>query len=747
MPGSLLELDVNSSQPEDHEGGRQSDPLIRLLNEAQFQAVTTDASPLRVLAGAGSGKTRVLTHRIAYRARNNALDPSRTLAVTFTRKAATELRSRLASLGLRDGVTSGTFHSIAYAQLRQRWEERGVRPPELLDRKVSFVSRLMSAKQRPYAIDVVGEIEWAVARMVSPEDYEREAQRAGRSTALDSGAIASIYERFLKEKLRKRLVDFDDLLRLAVRDLEADPVYAAAQQWRFRHLFIDEFQDVNPLQFRLVKAWLGPESDLCAVGDPNQAIYAWNGADARYMVDFESYFPGAHTIVLDRNYRSTPQILAVANAVLAEGGGKTLIRLRSEQRDGPVPAVISHDNATEESRSIAREVRDRHSQGKGWSRQAVLVRTNAQALQIVEEFKRNGIPHTIRGAASLLTQPEIRDALTVLRQATSLDVGLADVEDSLRQRAPGYFARQQSQAARTDPESSEGLDPPRHPDEPASTSNPSDADVSMTDERVANLLELIRLGREYLVLDPTGGITGFNSWLRSTLQGDDRAAGDVVEVMSFHAAKGLEWPVVHLAGLEEGYVPIHHAKELPAAIAEERRLLYVAMTRAREELICNWAQSREFGSRSVKRKPSPWVETIMNTTQLTAPALSGQAGVARARAARQAAKGASKRGTSQRQNTADGGHRIKGGDSASKKDRIAALGPDRALFEELRIWRKAQADAADVPAFVVFNDETLIELASRRPSSTDEILSVSGIGPVKAHRYSEELLALIAAAD
>lgn len=690
---------------------RLRDPgqLTRNLNDAQHRAVTVDASPLRILAGAGSGKTRVLTHRIAYRAHDNTLDPARVLAVTFTRKAATELRERLARLGLREGVTSGTFHSIAYTQLRQRWEERGVRPPELLDRKISLVGRLLPSKSRSSAIDAVGEIEWASARMIMPEDYEREAAAAGRTPPLSHGTVAGVYERFIAEKRRRRLVDFDDLLRLAVRDLESDPVYASARQWRFRHLFIDEFQDVNPLQYRLVRAWLGPESDLCAVGDPNQAIYAWNGADARYLNDFERFFPSSTTIVLDQNYRSTPQILAVANAVLTEGGATTPVHLKAQRGDGSIPQVVSHEDAAAEARSIARAVRDNHGTGRPWTDQAVLIRTNAQATLIVEEFKRADIPHTVRGSGNLLSQPEIRDALRSLNTATSIQAGMADLEDTIRSLAPGFYSSRTNGAAT----SATGID-------------------SINEERAANLMELIRLGGEYLVLDPDGGINGFRSWLVSTLQGDDRSSGDVVEIMSFHAAKGLEWPIVHLAGMEEGFVPIHHAKDRPEALAEERRLLYVAMTRARDQLICNWAQAREFGSRAVKRKPSPWVGTIESTTGVAAPVLDGRTGAKRARAARRA--------------VTEHGRRRSGGTSGRDGHRNIVrdiADGDRQVFEELRRWRKAQADGADVPAFVVFSDDTLIEIAKIRPTDKEQLLDIRGIGPVKAERYADDILGIL----
>ena len=338
--------------------------LLRGLNQHQRQAVLSAASPLRILAGAGSGKTRVLTHRIAHRAAIGTLDPNRVLAVTFTRKAAGELRDRLGRLGLRGGIHAGTFHSIAYAQLRQRWEERGVRPPELLERKVGFISRLMGAGRNSTApFDVVAEIEWAAARRVTPETYAAQAALARRRPPLELGKVAEIYDRFMTEKRKRRLVDFDDLLRLAARDLAADPVYASARHWRFRHLFVDEFQDVNPLQYALLTAWLGPESDLCVVGDPNQAIYAWNGADAQYLVDFDRWFPGGDTVTLEDNYRSTPQVLTVANAVLA-AGHNVPIRLRPHRPEGPMPTVTEHADEQAEAHAIARQLRDRHAPGR-----------------------------------------------------------------------------------------------------------------------------------------------------------------------------------------------------------------------------------------------------------------------------------------------------------------------------------------------------------------------------------------------
>ena len=687
--------------------GVESDPatndaLLRTMNAPQRSAVLSSASPLRILAGAGSGKTRVLTHRIAHRAAEGSLDPNRVLAVTFTRKAAGELRDRLGRLGLRGGIHAGTFHSIAYAQLRQRWEERGVRPPELLERKVGFIARLVgTGRGSTVPLDVVAEIEWAAARRISPEQYVSHARMARRTPPIELSRVADIYDRFQTEKRRKRLVDFDDLLRLAARDLAADPVYASARHWRFRHLFVDEFQDVNPLQHALLSAWLGPESDLCVVGDPNQAIYAWNGADATYLVDFDRWFPGGDTVILEDNYRSTPQVLTVANAVLA-AGRNVPIRLRPHRPDGPMPTVTELSDERAEANAIARRVRDRHAPGTPWSAQAVLVRTNAQAAVVSEVFTERRIPHRVRGGGDLLEQPEVKQAMNSMRRASSLPMALGDLEAELARSAPDGA----------------GKDPPDGSPEPAR--RPAGA---LTEDRAANVAELVRLGREFIALDPQAGVPSFLGWLTSALRGEDRAGGDAVDIVTFHAAKGLEWPIVHLGGLEEGFVPIHHAKDDDDALEEERRLLYVALTRAKDELHCTWAASRTFGSRSAKRSPSQWLPIIQSMVGIQPLDLDGHRGAERARSARAGLASKSRR--------------------AGATDGLA--GDERAVFESLRDWRRAQAREADVAAFVIFNDATLIAIAAARPRNRAELLRVSGVGPVKAQRFGDDVLGIVAA--
>jgi DNA helicase-2/ATP-dependent DNA helicase PcrA len=279
------------SHPVSMVGRVQRDGLLDGLNPAQRRAVITDAAPLAILAGAGSGKTRVLTRRIAYRVHKGTAEARHVLALTFTRKAAGELTTRLRSLGVRDGIVAGTFHAVAYGQLRRRWADRGEPEPALLDRKVRLIVPLLPRRAEGggrglQAADVAAEIEWAKARMVTPERYAAEAAAAGRTPPAAPDLIAALFDRYETEKRRRGVVDFDDLLLRCAEALDDDREFAASQRWRFRHLFVDEFQDVNPVQCRLLDGWRGERPDLCVVGDPNQAIYAWNGADPRFLTEF-----------------------------------------------------------------------------------------------------------------------------------------------------------------------------------------------------------------------------------------------------------------------------------------------------------------------------------------------------------------------------------------------------------------------------------------------------------------------------
>jgi DNA helicase II / ATP-dependent DNA helicase PcrA len=696
------------------------------LNDAQRAAVTSDAAPLCILAGAGSGKTRVLTRRIAHRISTGTADPAHVLAITFTRKAANELTKRLSQLGVRDRLATGTFHAIAYGQLRQYWQETGKRAPTLAESKIRLIAPLLGTG-RPgnvAPVDIASEIEWAKARLITPANYEYEVEQMGRRPPLGAAAMADLYRRYEADKAHKGIVDFDDLLVLAVQASENDRAFAARQQWRFRHLFVDEFQDVNPAQQRLLDAWLGISPgeqvpvgvpvDLCVVGDPNQAIYAWNGADPRFLTGFAQRFHGAQVIRLEDNYRSTPEILTVADAVLGFGdrtaaateehmaGTAPRRVLRPNRSSGPVPTLNAYASDLDEARAVAAKARELHHTRMPWRHMAVLARTNAQSLLFEEAFRQARIPHRVRGNGTFLSQPEVKAALAMLRQGApgaDLSHRLRDLDEMARElEADGVVG-------------AEG-----------------------TNERVDQLDGVIRLGHEFLAGSPGGSVDAFLAWLSGTITSradEPERSADVVEISTFHRSKGLEWPVVFLVGLERGYVPIGQADDADSW-DEERRLLYVAVTRAERELHCSWAQSRTFGTRTTGRAPSPWIANIEAAQAALTDPGSGdwRTHLQQQRQRLAAAKAAGVPG-------------IRGTKTASIQVGTKA---DPRLFEELKRWRNAESRRSGVPAYLILHDTTLAAVAEAKPATRAELLSLPGMGAVKADRYGGALLELVSAA-
>ena len=399
----------------------ECDDLLRGLDTTQRDAVTSRAAPLAILAGAGSGKTRVLTRRIAWQSRERIVDPRHVLALTFTRKAAGELRTRLGRLGVEQAVTAGTFHAIALAQLRRRAEDEQRTMPTLLERKVRLLVPLVNVRGREAglrAAELASEIEWAKARLVRPDGYEQAVTLAGAHSPAPAAEVAEIYREYEREKRRRGLVDFDDLITGCADVLERDANFAAAQRWRFRHLFVDEFQDASPAQFRLLRSWLGDRSDLCVVGDGDQAIYGFAGADPTFLVRFTAQFPPERfpdvgVVRLGSNYRSTPQVVAAAGAVL--GSSRRRTAERAARPEGPAPVVTAYDTDDDEARSVARAVRAAHASDVPWSRIAVLYRVNAQSALFEEAFSRAGVPFRVRGGGRFLERPEVKVALDACR--------------------------------------------------------------------------------------------------------------------------------------------------------------------------------------------------------------------------------------------------------------------------------------------------------------------------------------------
>jgi ATP-dependent DNA helicase UvrD/PcrA len=635
------------------------DELLADLTEEQREAVTTRATPLCILAGAGSGKTRVLTRRIAWQGEQGHIDPRRALAVTFTRKAANELRARLRALGQRDTAAAGTFHAIALAQLHRHWAERGHGARQVLDSRIGFVARQFPFLDRPGRAELSAEIGWARARLITPESYAEAAASSGRRPVLGPKRITKLYAEYEKAKRHRRLIDFDDVLALCHETLKRDAEFGAAQRWRYRHLFIDEFQDVNPLQFALLRAWLGDESTLVVVGDPDQAIYAWNGADPDFIVDVTRHLPGCAVISLRTNFRSSPEILAAAGRLM-EREPQPAVR-----SPGPAPTVTIIDG-DEEPAVIARAVRACHRPGSVWRHQAILARTNAQLSTIVLALERQGIPVASGGEFDLLRRPEI-ETLIHERQRETLRTFVADTRVE---------------------------------------------ELELSREQEATVESFLAVARDHADLDPSATLGSFLAGLRS----GDRSArsSDGIVVTTFHGAKGLEWPIVHLIGLEKGLVPIAHARTA-AARAEERRLLHVAVTRAERELHLYWCSSRLLGDSVADREPSPWLEMIESVDQRADP-IDPMHGVATVRGLLGAV----------------------GADSRSAADGARL----RLAFED---WRRRIARQSRIEPTAVVSDLVLDELVARRPLDLTDLAEVDGLAPGHARRWGQELVDIVEA--
>ena len=682
------------------------DRLLDGLDPSQRRAVTTDAQPLAILAGAGSGKTRVLTRRIAHRCTTGTADARHVLALTFTRKAASELDSRLRAFGLRDLPAAGTFHAVAYAQLRTRWSSGGTAAPTLLDRKGRVLGRILGGTTRIGPSDLATEIEWAKSRLVSPDRYPIAAAQADRRLPVDPERIAEWYRRYEAEKRKRGLVDFDDLLSQCADAVLTDPSFAAAQRWRFRHLFVDEYQDVNPLQEHLLRAWLGDRPDLAVVGDPNQAIYSWNGAEPAFLTEFATRYPGSEVVQLEHSYRSTPQILHTAAAVLASGRAGARHGLQPHRPDGPMPVVVGYASDVDEANGLTRAVHDHHVPGRPWSAQAVLVRTNAQTSVIEAAFRRAAIPHRVRGAAQLLDDPEVRDLLGRLDKLKEpLATTLTDLESSIVSQRTALL-----EAYDEDPYADDDLD----------GFDPAVDETSAAGRRIAALEQVLRLGRDLLVVEPTARTEGFSGWLRATLREDGPESADAVSILTFHAAKGLEWPVVHLAGIEAGFVPISHAKA-PGEREEEQRLFYVAVTRAADVLRCTWAEQRTFGAQTVDRRPSPFLTWIRGASVELAREVVEPEDPRSAVAATRAEL-----------SRADLGDR--------------PLHDAHLVRSALQAWRTDIARKAAVRPTVVLSDKALEAIVRVRPTTLDELAAVRDVGPSTRERHGARLLEVVAGA-
>ncbi len=694
-----------------------ADELLEGLDPEQREVATALQGPVRVLAGAGTGKTRAITHRIAYGVASGVYRPTQVLAVTFTTRAAGELRTRLRVLGA-DGVQARTFHSAALRQARYFWPKvYGGELPPLQESKLGLVgtaARRNRLDAQPGTLrDLAGEIEWSKVSNVRPEDYARVAAARGREvSAADPPTVAAVFASYEEVKRDAGRIDMEDVLLCAAAVLAEDERVAAEVRRQYHHFVVDEFQDVSPIQAALLDLWLGGRSELCVVGDPAQTIYSFAGASSRYLLELPSRHPGTRSIELVRNYRSTPEVVDAANRLLGVAGSGSArgVRLRSQQEAGPAVVYTEHGDEVAEAEAVAERARQEVEAGTPAREMAVLVRINAQSQAFEDALAARGVPFVVRGAERFFQRAEVRQAVTLVR-------GAARALEGQGGSATGPALVEQVR----DVLAGMGWTPA------APTARGSARD------RWESLQALVDLAAAFAEGASAASFGAFVDDLDRRAAEQHAPVAEGVTIATLHAAKGLEWDVVFLAGACEGTLPITYAMDDPAAVEEERRLAYVGVTRARRRLEVSWALARTPGGRA-SRRPSRFLDGLRPVRP------EDRSG---ARPGRQRDRGRSGR-------SGPATCRVCGGVLGSVAERRVGRCEgcpatyDEELFEALREWRSRTAKADSVPAYVVFTDLTLQAIAETRPGSEQALLAINGIGKAKVEKYAAPVLALVA---
>ena len=703
--------------------------LLAGLDPEQREVATTLRGPVAVIAGAGTGKTRAITHRIAYAVATGVYNPTAVLAVTFTTRAAGELRGRLHQLGAR-GVQARTFHSAALRQAQYFWPRvHGTELPAVLDNRMSLVAeaahRLRVTVDTPRLRDLVGEIGWAKVSNVPAEDYARLAAGNGRSIAsMDSETIARVFAGYEALKRDRVRIDFEDILLCAAALIDEHEEVRDAVHRAYRHLLVDEYQDVSPLQQALLDLWRGDRGDLCVVGDPAQTIHSFAGAQAHYLTGFARRHPEATVIRLVRDYRSTPQVVATANAVMrgadpvfkaahtaarGVGAGSVLqvVTLQAQRPDGPAPVFAEATDEAAEAGAVADWLVGLAAAGVSYREMAVLFRVNAQAPLVEQALTERQIPYVVRGGERFYERPEVRQALLMLRA----EVRAAPVDGPGGGRPLEHMQAVLSGIGWT-PEPPKGAGAVR--------------------ERWESLTALLGVAEDVLsaVGDTAAGLVDVVAELGRRAEAQQVPAAQGVTVSTLHSAKGLEWDAVALLGIHEGSLPFVLATT-PEQVAEECRLLYVGLTRAREHLRVSWSRTRHGGS--TVRRPSRFLDPLLPTAV--------RAGQARGRGARARGSLLAAHCRACGRPLSDGAERKIG------RHRDCPATFDEHTMTLLREWRRQEAADAGLPAYCVFTDATLVAIAEARPRTAAELLKVQGLGPVKAGKYGEQVLAIVARAE
>ena len=531
------------------------DEILAALDPDQRAVALASRGPVCVIAGAGTGKTRAITHRIAYAAAIGTMDPQKVLALTFTAKAAGEMRARLRSLGVPT-VAARTIHSAALKQLLYFWPSVfGGRTPDLMTTKTGFLTEAINraglsdsvrATNRELMRDIASEIEWAKVSQVAPSDYVDEISKRMQKPRVLPEQMVQIYTAYESIKKQELAIDFEDVLLLCAAMLEEEREVRERVQDQYRYFTIDEYQDVSPIQQRLINAWLGKRNDICVVGDPAQTIYSFAGATPVFLNTFTQRFPDAEVIRLSTGYRSTPEITFAANALLRHGAmGQELV---AQNDHGSAPSVVGYSDEASEVNGVLSEITDLLSAGTPPHEVAILARTNSQLKSVERAMQKVNLPYQVRSTERFFDRKEVRDFLSEVRKASVIPAEGQGWIDELRTLAQPY----------------------------------------LTGEAIDGIAALLHLARE---LDGDDNFTpktlrGYLREVEDRVQQNNPPTMPVITLATLHAAKGLEWERVFLIGASEGQLPVSDA-----SIDEERRLFYVGITRAKADLHISYRKS------------------------------------------------------------------------------------------------------------------------------------------------------------
>lgn len=677
----------------------QAEELLAGLDSEQRQVATTFGAPVVVIAGAGTGKTRALTHRIAYGAAVGAYRPNAVLALTFTTRAAGELRTRLRGLGL-PAVQARTFHSAALRQAQFFWPRAyGSELPPVSDERLSMVAaaarKLRLAPDAGQLRDLLTEVSWAKVTNVAPADYAGIALGAGREvsgvSAADVGKVLGTYERV---KAERGVIDFDDILLCAVALLGDHADIAEEVRATYRHLLVDEYQDVSPIQQTLLDFWWSQDGDNAVVGDPAQTIHSFAGATPTFLTSFQVKHRHAELIRLVRDYRSTPQVVGLANRV-SKANRIGAVVLESQCEPGPEPRILPCASELDEATAVARWLVEQHEAGLPWRELAVLYRVHAQSPLFEAALTEARIPFAVRGSDGFYQRGEVRQVIGELGVRASRTPEVGAVQACREVLAALGWSEQ------------------------------APTGQGRVRERWESLSAVLALAEDLEAGRPQATVAELAAELEQRAAAEHPLNADGVTLSTLHAAKGLEWGGVALVGVQEGTLPFSLANS-PAEVAEESRLFYVGITRAKRALHISWSRARRSGAGN--RQPSRFLDGLAERP----------AGVSARRRPREKARTAlteTCRVCAKPLTT--------GAERKLSRHADCPASYDEAVYAELVSWRQREAKARSLPAYCVFTDATLMAIAERNPSDEEGLLAIPGVGRAKLEQYGDAVLGIL----